>query len=141
MTECDEGESGERISYLERNHDGESRFGAGLNTNTDVRPRNWLTPVALAMLREESSHGYVLMERIAQFGFEQINPGTLYRTLRKMEKDGLCETAWETANGGAACRVYTITDAGEGYLESWAEGCKKYQLVLDSFFLAHTACR
>jgi poly-beta-hydroxybutyrate-responsive repressor len=93
------------------------------------------------MLREEGSHGYVLMERIAEFGFEQINPGTLYRTLRKMEKDGLCETAWETSNGGAACRVYTITEAGEGYLESWAEGCKKYQLVLDSFFLAHTACR
>ena len=111
------------------------------NNAIDVRPRNWLAPVALAMLREESSHGYELMDRIAEFGFEQINPGTLYRTLRKMEKDGLCETTWETSNAGPACRVYSVTDAGEGYLESWAEGCKKYQLVLDSFFLAHTATR
>jgi poly-beta-hydroxybutyrate-responsive repressor len=110
------------------------------NNAIDVRPRNWLTPVALAMLREESSHGYELMERMAEFGFEQMNPGTLYRTLRKMEKAGLCETTWETSNGGPACRVYSVTDAGEGYLEDWAEGCKKYQRVLDSFFLAH-ACR
>jgi poly-beta-hydroxybutyrate-responsive repressor len=77
---------------------------------------------------------------MAEFGFEQINPGTLYRTLRKMENEGLCETVWETSNGGPACRVYSVTDAGEGYLEDWAEGCKKYQRVLDAFFLAHT-CR
>jgi poly-beta-hydroxybutyrate-responsive repressor len=110
------------------------------NKAINVRPRNWLTPVALAMLREESSHGYELMERMAEFGFEQLNPGTLYRTLRKMENEGLCETVWETSNGGPACRVYSVTDAGEGYLEDWAEGCKKYQRVLDAFFLAHT-CR
>ena len=94
VTECEESGSGERISDAKRNYDCESRFGASLNSNIDVRPRNWLTPVALALLQEESSHGYVLMERIAQFGFEQINPGTLYRTLRKMEKDRLCETTW-----------------------------------------------
>lgn len=131
--------AGERMSSLQRNHNGESRFAGSLN-NIDTRPRNWLTPVLLVMLREESSHGYELMERIAQFGFEQINPGTLYRALRKMEKEGLCETTWVTSNGGPPCWVYSVTDAGEEYLESWAEGCRKYQQVLDSFFLAHT-CR
>ena len=70
VTECDEWGSGERISDVERNYNCESRFEARLNSNIDVRPRNWLIPVALALLREESSHGYVLMERIAAFGFE-----------------------------------------------------------------------
>ena len=123
---------------VERNHNGESRFAASHN-NIDVRPRNWLIPVTLAMLREESSHGYELMERIAGFGFKQINPGTLYRTLRKMEEQGLCETAWETSKSGPACRVYSVTDAGEGYLEDWAEECKKYRRVLDSFYLAYNS--
>jgi PadR family transcriptional regulator, regulatory protein PadR len=104
-----------------------------------VRPRNWLAPVALATLREQSCHGYELMERIARFGFKQINPGTLYRTLRKMEEQGLCETAWETSNSGPACRVYSVTDAGEGYLEDWAEECQKYRRVLDSFYLAYNS--
>ncbi len=30
----------------------------------EVRPRNWLTPVALVILREESSYCYELMERL-----------------------------------------------------------------------------
>jgi PadR family transcriptional regulator PadR len=51
----------------------------------EARPRNWLTPVALVLLREESSYGYELMERMEEFGFEQISAGTLYRTLRQIE--------------------------------------------------------
>ncbi len=57
-----------------------------------VRPRNWLTPVALVILREESSYGYELMERLEELGFEEISAGSLYRTLRQMENEGLCNT-------------------------------------------------
>ena len=61
-----------------------------------ARPRPWLTPVALVLLKEESSHGYELMERIEEeFGFEQISPGSVYRTLRRMEKEGLCSSEWD----------------------------------------------
>ena len=77
------------------------------------------------------------MERLGGFGFEEINPGTLYRTLRQMEKQGLCVSGWETSNGGPACRMYSMTEAGEAYLVSWAEGCKNYQRVLDAFYLAY----
>jgi PadR family transcriptional regulator len=125
------------------NYDGASRkkgvvpWSAG-NHPIDVRPKNWLTPVTLLTLREKSSYGYELMKRIAQFGFEAINPGTLYRSLRHMEKVGLCESEWETSNGaGPACRMYSVTDAGEAYLASWAEECKEYQRVLDSFYLSY----
>ena len=56
----------------------------------EARPRNWLTPVTLVLLREESSYGYEIMERLEEeFGFEQIRAGTLYRTLRQTEKEGL----------------------------------------------------
>jgi len=41
----------------------------------DVRPRNWLVPVALVTLREKSTHGYELIERITEFGFEEITRG------------------------------------------------------------------
>jgi PadR family transcriptional regulator, regulatory protein PadR len=78
----------------------------------EVRPRNWLTPVALVLLREESSYGYELMDRLEEFGFEQIRAGTLYRTLRRMEKEGLCKSEYETPKGGPARRMYSITEAG-----------------------------
>ena len=114
-----------------------------MNNAINVRPRNWLVPVSLVTLREQSSYGYELMERLTQFGFEKINPGTLYRALRQMEKEGLCKSEWETSNGGGgpACRVYSVTDSGEAYLDSWAKECEKYQQVLDSFSLAYAACR
>ena len=103
----------------------------------EARPRNWLTPVALVILRGESFYGYELMQRLREFGFEEINPGSLYRTLRQMEKEGLCKSEWETSEDGPACRIYYITDAGEAHLGSWVEACKQYQQVLDAFSRAY----
>jgi len=57
------------------------------------------------------------MERAAESGFEAMNLSTLYRTLRQIEKDGLCESKWETSKAGPARRMYTITGIGEAYLE------------------------
>jgi PadR family transcriptional regulator PadR len=105
----------------------------------EARPRNWFTPVALVILRREPSHGYKLMELLDEFGFEQTNLGTMYRTLRRMEEEGLCKSEWETPEGGPARRTYSVTDAGEEYLAKWAEGCKRSQNVMDSFFRAYTS--
>ena len=106
-----------------------------------ARPRNWLTPVALVVLHEESSYGYELMERLAtEFDFEQINAGTLYRTLRQMEKEGLCESEWETSKGGGpARRMYYITEAGQAYLDSWLRACKEYRRVMDALSRAYAS--
>ena len=104
----------------------------------EVRPRNWLVPVILLTLRELNSYGYELMDRAAKFGFETMNPGTLYRTLRQMEKEGLCKSKWETSKGGPARRVYTITDAGLAYLDFWAEALEQYRLNMDTFFSLYT---
>jgi PadR family transcriptional regulator len=96
----------------------EGEPGAARNKAVEVRPKNWLVPVTLLMLRECTSYGYKLMEQAALFGFEAMNPGTLYRTLRQMENEGLCASKWDTTSGGGpARRVYSITDGGEAYLE------------------------
>ena len=106
----------------------------------EARPRNWLTPVTLVLLREETSYGYEIMERVEEeFGFEQISAGTLYRTLRRTEKEGLCESEWDTSEAGPARRMYVITEAGEEYLAAWAEACEQYQNVMDSFARAYTS--
>jgi PadR family transcriptional regulator, regulatory protein PadR len=105
----------------------------------ELRPRNWLVPVILLSLRECTSYGYKLMEQAAAFGFVAMNPGTLYRTLRHMEKDGLCESEWDTSSGGGpARRVYSITDAGEAYLDFWAKSLEQYQRNMNAFFQLYT---
>lgn len=105
----------------------------------EARPRRWLVPVTLVLLKEESSHGYEIMGRLEeQFGFEEINPGSVYRTLRQMENEGLCCSEWETSDGGPARRMYSITDAGEGYLEAWAKACEHYRRLMDTFSQIYT---
>jgi PadR family transcriptional regulator PadR len=105
----------------------------------EVSPRNWLTPVTLVLLREESSYGYELMHRLEQFDFEQIRAGMLYRTLRQTEKEGLCKSEWETSEAEPARWMYAITEAGEEYLAAWAKACEQYQNVMDSFARAYTS--
>jgi PadR family transcriptional regulator, regulatory protein PadR len=90
------------------------------------------------LLRRWSSHGYELMERPLELGFEAVNLGTVYRTLRKTEKDGLCESEWETTpSGGPARQMYSITDAGGAYLDLWARSLEQYQQTMDDFLRAY----
>ena len=104
----------------------------------EARPRNWLVPVILLSLRDLNSYGYELMDRATTFGFGAMNPGTLYRTLRQMEKDGIVESSWETSKGGPARRMYTITDSGKTYLDFWAKSLEQYQRTMDTFFRMYT---
>jgi len=87
----------------------------------------------LLSIREWDSYGYELMERASTLGFEKMNPGTMYRALRQMEKDGDVESSWETSRGGAARRMYTITEAGEAHLGFWARSMGQYQQSMDAF--------
>jgi|SRR5437764_4888805 len=108
------------------------------NSTTEAWSRNWLVPVLLLMLREWSSYGYELMEKMAAFGFNTMNAGTFYRTLRQMEKDGMVSSSWDTSEGGPARRVYSITKAGEEYLKFWADSLNQYQKMMDMFFNLYT---
>ena len=108
------------------------------NTATDAWSKNWLVPVLLLMLREWSSYGYELMEKLTTFGLGTMNPGTFYRTLRQMEKDGMVSSRWDTSEGGPARRVYSITEAGENYLKFWASSLEHYQKMMNTFFRLYT---
>ncbi len=108
------------------------------NVTTDAWSKNWHVPVILLMLREWNSYGYELMEKMSAFGLSTMNPGTFYRTLRQMEKDGIVSSSWDTSEAGPAKRVYSITQAGEAYLTFWAESLDQYQKMMNSFFRLYT---
>lgn len=98
------------------------------------QPRNWLEPFLLLELEQWQSHGYALIRRMSAFGFEALDRGSVYRTLRLLEKDGLVSSDWDTSSEGPARRLYSLTDAGRSYLNIWAAALRSYQLMLDQFF-------
>lgn len=75
----------------------------------------------LMLLYDEAGYGYGLIEQLEFFGFSQdeLNVSTLYRTLRKMEKENLVSSFWEEGGPGPKRRVYEITDDGRENLDQW----------------------
>jgi DNA-binding PadR family transcriptional regulator len=62
------------------------------------------------------------------------------RTLRQMEKEGLCDSQWETsASDGLSRRTYYITDDGEAFLDAWVQACKEYSQVMDALYQAYAS--
>jgi poly-beta-hydroxybutyrate-responsive repressor len=75
----------------------------------------------LLLLYDEIGYGYGLIEQLVTFGFspEDLNVSTLYRTLRKMEGEGLVTSLWEESDQGPKRRVYEITSEGKQNLDQW----------------------
>ena len=108
-------------------------FERGKSSNLGT-PKNFLIPIMLLHLRDLNSHGYELMQKITHFGFHAVDQGNLYRILRQLEKDGKVTSEWDTTSDGPAKRIYSITVAGEEYLEVWASSLANYQSMLNQFF-------
>ena len=118
----------------ESNHAGQSgcRCNAG-------RLRGMIQPRLLLSLAQRNSHGYELMEILSCEG-NSPDPGSLYRTLRSLEDDGLVRSSWDTSNTGPARRVYELTDQGLDYLHVWAVDIRKTRQQLDDFLAEYQNC-
>lgn len=101
---------------------------------TDVSlPRGFLRPCLLLLLREQSAHGYDLLERLRALGFSGDDPGGLYRTLRALERDGLVASAWEPSAAGPDRRSYRLTRAGMEELHRRAKELAALRETLGDF--------
>lgn len=100
------------------------------------RLRGMIQPRLLLSLAQRNSHGYELIETLTQEG-NSPDPGSLYRTLRSLEDDGLVRSSWDTSNAGPARRVYELTDQGLKYLHIWAVDMRKIRQQLDDFLVEY----
>jgi len=97
-------------------------------------PRDMLAPFVLLAVSMQRAHGYVIEDYLRALGLFGITMSTLYRTLRQLEKDGFLESVWEPGPTGPARRVYTITEAGNAWLDASAAMLKAYSETIDRFF-------
>ena len=96
-------------------------------------PRDFLRPCLLLLLREQSAHGYELLQRLQPLGFVRDDPGGLYRALRGLERDGLVRSAWQSSRLGPARRIYELTRSGTEELHRRAKGFAQMQQTLELF--------
>ena len=65
-------------------------------------------------------HGYAVANRLEQVsnGALQVNMGTLYPGLLRMEQRGFIRAQWKRTENNRRARYYSITAAGRGRLEN-----------------------
>lgn len=99
------------------------------------RLRGYIEPCAVLLLAERPAHGYDLLPRLSKFGLEakSVDAGTLYRTLRRLEEEGILTSDWHTSGGGPARRIYRVTPAGFEFLRAWQSSIEDIKANLDVF--------
>ena len=70
-----------------------------------------------------SMHGYGIAQRIQQVSENllQLNQGTLYPALLRLEQRGWISSKWGTSENNRKARFYTLTKSGRKQLEREAE--------------------
>lgn len=113
---------------MARNSDQEAQADTGF---TPFRMHgDLLTTTLLAFLRNWNAYGYQLAQQLVSAGLPAFDSGTVYRTLRQLERTGLVSSFWDTSESGPARRMYSLTKAGDLFLSSWIDVLGRYQAVL-----------
>jgi PadR family transcriptional regulator, regulatory protein PadR len=89
-----------------------------------------LSTSLLAFLKNWNAYGYQLTQKLQESGMPACDSGTVYRTLRQLERSGFVSSFWDTSESGPARRMYSLTKAGELFLSGWIEALQNYQRVL-----------
>lgn len=74
--------------------------------------------LVLKILELEPMHGYGLTERLQQIsgGTFQVNPGSLFPALHKMEERGWLRADWGLTENNRRAKFYQLTRAGRRQL-------------------------
>jgi transcriptional regulator len=73
----------------------------------------------LKTLALEPMHGYGIGVRLEQIskGVFQVNAGSLFPALRRLERDGLISGEWRVTENNRRAKYYTLTTQGRAHLK------------------------
>ena len=106
-----------------------------IRSQTDAL-RGSLDLLVLKTLSLAPMHGWGISLRIQQIseGVLDVNQGSLYPALQRLEKDGLIASEWGTTDNNRRARYYRLTAAGrrtlDAELESWRRFAAGLELVI-----------
>jgi PadR family transcriptional regulator PadR len=74
--------------------------------------------IVLQLLRAEPTNGYDLTLRIQAISKDvlNVNAGSLYPALYRLEAKGLIEAEWQQTENGRKAKCYSVTTTGRKYL-------------------------
>lgn len=101
-------------------------------TNLRLELRRGIVVLAVLSQMDTARYGYSLIQRLAEQGLD-IEEGTLYPLLRRLEKQGLLESEWEISESRPR-KYYRISPVGRDVLNTlradWAETVEVMRRIL-----------
>jgi transcriptional regulator len=90
----------------------------------------------LKVCRAGPVHGYAISQRLRALSQEvlQVQQGSLYPALHRLERKGLLAATWDVTDTGREAKFYQLTAAGRRQLDSetayWLQMSRAIALVL-----------
>ena len=102
-------------------------------TQTDAL-RGSLDLLVLKTLSLAPMHGWGISLRIQQIskGILEVNQGSLYPALQRLEKSGLINSDWGTTDNNRRARYYRLTAAGRRALGEEVESWRRFAAGLEA---------
>jgi len=96
------------------------------------------TPIVLAILSEEDSYGYAILQRVRELSGWRLEwtDGMLYPVLHRLGRLGHVEARWEVAESGRRRKYYRITPQGRAQLEEQRRQWQAVDATLRDIWLA-----
>ena len=100
-------------------------------------PQGTLDMLILQILSLGPTHGYGIAQRLEQISKSvvQVNQGSLYPALHRLEQKGWLKADWKQSETGREAKFYSLTRSGQNQLrvekDSWARLTGAVQLIFD----------
>ena len=96
--------------------------------------RGALDLLVLKTLSLEPMHGWGIGQRLQQVskGVLEVNQGSLYPALQRLEKGGLVTSGWGTTDNNRRARYYRITPRGRRALDTEVQNWRRFAAGLES---------
>ena len=90
--------------------------------------------LVLKTLSLQPMHGWGISQRVQQLseGVLEVNQGSLYPALQRLEKEGLITSDWGTTENNRRARYYAITTSGRRALGAELESWKRFATGLEA---------
>ena len=103
-----------------------------MGVNPTDRLQGTLDLLILRVLRHERMHGWGIALQIQQISRDvlQVNQGSLYPALRRLEERGWIDADWGTSDNNRRARFYTLTAAGRKQLTQETAAWEEFVLAV-----------
>jgi PadR family transcriptional regulator, regulatory protein PadR len=97
-------------------------------------PQGTLELMILTILAREPLHGYGISQKLAALSREnfQVNPGSLFPLLYRLEQDGKLKAEWAPTENNRKAKYYRLTASGRRQLEQHRERWDRIAFAITS---------